>query len=387
MKSHACTIALGALTTLSACGGGDERVGTPTNFEPESAEYTFVTYNAGLAVGFVPAAEARTEAIGPALAELDADVICVQEVWSPEQVAAVQAATEGSFPHQYFPEPSQDDDAFCGKGQLDSLITCLDDAACTDLCVDEVDDCLFAECGAPFLLLPDDCMRCAMANVGESPDEVVARCEVDPVSYAYDGSFGIGLISRYPLIDVQQEVFASTTNRRAVVGATIEAAQGDLSVYCTHLTAVFDTIPYPRETGGWAEEQAQQLGTLNAFVNDTKVSRVVLMGDLNTGPAINGMDGEAPENWSLIADDGWTAPYLDLDDPQCTYCADNPLLAGSADDDASRIIDHVLVQGFSEVVSAERVLDSPLPDTESCGVAYDPAALSDHYGVAATVSW
>lgn len=75
---------------------------------------------------------------------------------------------------------------------------------------------------------------------------------------------------------------------------------------------------------------------------------------------------------------GFSNPYVERDDPPCTFCADNPLVGG-ADDDASVIIDHVLVCDLPGSTSAERILDEPItvdgPDgpTES--------RLSDHYGV------
>jgi len=382
-------IGLGALAlSMAGCGGGDdEPSGVPDNFEESDTEYTFVTYNAGLAVGFVPDAEGRLDDIGPALAELDVDVICLQEVWNDEQVAAIKAATSSAFPHQHWPEPSQSDDASCASGELDSLASCLDDAGCADECVDEVDDCLFDECGLPFLTLPSACMRCAMAGVGGDPDEILETCESDPVAYAYDGSFGTALISRHRISEVNDLVLESTTNRRGVISAQVELPQGDVTAYCTHLTAVFDTIPYPRDIGDWETEQADQIAALNVAVRNTPSARSVLMGDLNTGPAIGGFEAEAGDNWELVVEEDWSTPYLDLEDPPCTYCADNPLLAGSADDDDSRIIDHVLVRGFSEVLEADRILDGSLPGTESCGTDYGDGALSDHYGVAVTVEW
>lgn len=379
------------LVLLAACGGGDDGTGNGTTdsaTSPTSAtpgDYTFVTYNAGLAVGFVPAADHRTPAIGPAVAELDADVVCLQEVWLPEQVNAVAAATSTAFPHQHFPDAAQSHDALCNAGELDSLLTCMDDAGCADACIDEVDDCLFDNCPIDFLLLPKDCMRCAMANVGSTPDVIADTCQTDPIEYAYGGSYGTGLLSKHPILSTEELVFESTSNRRSALKAVLDTPDGEMAVFCTHLTAVFDVIPYPREEGDWEDEQAVQIGQLNAWTEEATQDHVVLLGDMNTGPAVGGMGAEVAENWALFAAADWTIPFLDA--PTCTYCADNPLLAGSADDDASRVIDHVMLRGFSATGATGRVLDQTLAGTESCGTSFDPGALSDHYGVTTTATW
>ena len=45
-----------------------------------------VTYNVGLARGFVDYADQRAEPVAAAVAALDADVVCLQEVWLREEV-------------------------------------------------------------------------------------------------------------------------------------------------------------------------------------------------------------------------------------------------------------------------------------------------------------
>lgn len=45
-----------------------------------SGPEVLTTYNAGLAIGFVPGAEDRAPATAAAIGALDADVVCLQEV-------------------------------------------------------------------------------------------------------------------------------------------------------------------------------------------------------------------------------------------------------------------------------------------------------------------
>ena len=333
--------------------------------------------------------KARLNTVIEVLNAIDCDVICLQEVWAPDQVSAMESATQAAFPHQFWPAAQQSADAVCNKGELDSMLSCFE-KSCGGVCTDQVDDCLLDNCGVPFVLLPKDCMRCAMANVGQDPDGLAAICQDAPVEYAYDGSFGTGILSKHPITSVEETVFTSTSNRRSVLHAVVEAPDGPVDVFCTHLTAAFDSIPYPRDDGDWVAEQRVQIEDMLALVEANAGDHAVLLGDMNTGPAVNGMGDEEGDNWELFDDaDGWEVPYLDQDegDVLCTYCGDNPLVSASPDDDLSRVIDHVLVHGFSEVLGTGRLLDGLDTVAESCGDVTDPSPLSDHYGVQATVAW
>ncbi|MEZ4237456.1 MAG: endonuclease/exonuclease/phosphatase family protein [Myxococcota bacterium] len=369
-------LAIGLLALAGGCSGDKDGDTTPTG--PVSV--TVATYNAGLAVGFVPGAESRTPLVADAVAGIDADVVCLQEVWLPEQVAAVEAATSSVFPSQYAPAAQQSSDASCAPGQLDSLVGCIADS-CGDACVDEVVDCVFGSCPFQFVGLPQDCMRCAMANVGEDPEVVASSCEDAPVEFAYGGSFGTVLLSKRPLENVTEHVFSSTTNRRSVISAEVDFDGKRATVMCTHLTAVFDTIPYPRTPGSWAEEQLAQVEELNAMAAAID-GPVVLLGDLNTGVSGDGVKAEAPESLNALLAAGWDDPYRSLDG-RCTFCSTNPLIVG-ADDDDNRLIDHVLLQGEVEATGATRILDQTV-SAESCAYDLSTSALSDHYGVSVTL--
>lgn len=153
-----------------------------------------------------------------------------------------------------------------------------------------------------------------------------------------------------------------------------------MHVFCTHLTAVFDTIPYPNPEGSWAEEQRAQIEALLAFVDEKAGSdtRVILMGDLNTGPERPDIAPEEPLNYALFVTT-FVNPYLEDDDrPECTFCASNPLVP---DDAASVAIDHVLVRGLDAGGSARRFLVEPVEI--DVGGTPTTVAFSDHYGVRA----
>src|SRR4051812_18396889 len=58
-----------------------------------SSSFRAATFNAGLAVGVVKLASERAEPVAAALPNLDADFICLQEVWLDEHWKRIVAAT------------------------------------------------------------------------------------------------------------------------------------------------------------------------------------------------------------------------------------------------------------------------------------------------------
>jgi endonuclease/exonuclease/phosphatase family metal-dependent hydrolase len=344
-------------------------------------EITFVTSNVGLAVGFVPAAEERAPLAAQAVADLGADVVCVQEVWLPDQVDAFQSATAATLPESAFldPSPQVDPGPACAAADLSPLVECVQ-ANCGG-CSDALADCVLDHCGLEYLRLPDTCDGCVQANIGGDIAEVEATCEAETTRYAYGGSFGIGLMSALPLTSVEQTVFDSTTNRRGALHAVVDAPGGDLDVYCTHLTAVFAVIPYPKETGSWAEEQAAEDHALLDWIDTTRGDgAAVVMGDFNAGPEIGpGVLAVQPDNWAIVEAAGFEEPYVDQVG-ECSMCPDNPF---RADDSDPILIDHLLFDGMDGEFTASRVLEDPI-DVTSCGEAMT-GAYSDHYGVQVTV--
>jgi endonuclease/exonuclease/phosphatase family metal-dependent hydrolase len=348
---------------------------------PES--FSVVTYNAGLAIGFVPSANERADGTLQAIADLDADIVCVQEVWVQEHIDLLTSKTSSAFPHTYFPAASPLDDGGvgCEEDDVSGLIECADEN-CAETCDDDVVDCVFDNCGFDFITLEKDCQRCVMAAVGSDVAETHETCTTANPQYAYGGAFGTGILSSYEMTETDEKVFESTTNRRSVLYGKMDTPLGSTHVFCTHLSAVFATIPYPREEGGWSEEQLLEITELRAFIDDKAGSEpVILMGDFNTGPEVDGVQAEQPDNYAALAE-GYDNPYED-DPALCTYCFDNPLneLGGST---SNELIDHVLVRDHGASLTADRVIDGDL-QVDQCGFPID-AAPSDHYGVSVTLT-
>lgn len=371
------------LVVATLLGCSDDSITQPT---PGGGSLTAVTYNGGLAVGFVKAAETRAPLTSQAVADLDADVVCVQEFWFDEHVQLLASAAQAKFPHQAFtePDPGTTGTAACTDAELEPLATCAETAGCPEVCSDDLVSCVLGNCGPEFTATPDVCRGCLQANVGKPYESVISTCKSETSEFAFGGSFGIGLLSKYPIEEQELTVLESSTNRRGILSGKVTTELGEVHVLCTHLSAVFADIPYPKATGSWEEEQRAQIEQMIGMA-DAKAGtgRAMLLGDMNTGPAGEGHIAEVPDNYALFVAAGFANPYLDAAGHPCTFCADNPIIAAESNDDTqSVVIDHVLVRGFTEPATIARVMDSPI-EVESCGEQI-ASAYSDHYGVSVT---
>lgn len=388
MRTVKSFLALGLAVLGSACGGDDGGGGTGGGAAAgggDSAELRLATYNGGLAVGFVDYAEERAPVTTTALAELPVDVLCVQEFWREDHVDALEAATKSALPSAQFlePMPETSGDPACKEGELDELEACVV-ANCDGVDPGMLAGCVLQNCNPEYSSLPNPCKTCLGANVGKSLEEVLAACESGAEAYAYGGAFGIGLLTSAEVVAKDAKVFESTLNRRAVLWAHVrKQGFGEAHVFCTHLSAVFDDIDYPGE-GSWEGEQAAQIDALRAWADEKAGGDgiAILLGDMNTGPAVGSSVGaEVPANYEKLAA-GYANPFVESTSVACTFCADNPLVGG-ADDDESVLIDHILVKGFEGTASAERVMTDEI--TIEAGGKKITTAYSDHYGVRVTL--
>lgn len=374
--SHLSAFALLATSiSLGATACGDDET-TPV----ENPELRFATYNAGLAYGFVEYAEERSPLIPPAVAELPVDVLCLQEVWNASDVAAMKSATASKLTSAFFFENSQDFavGAACEADDVAPLIACVE-ANCGT--VPEA-NCVLTECAAEFSAQTPECTTCLGANVGGSIEAIEAACGEGSALYAYDGAFGVGLLTNQTVTASDQLVLSSTLNRRGVLYAELETEAGPMHVFCTHLSAAL-SINYPGPAGSWEAEQRAQIDAMLAYVAEKAGTEpAVILGDLNTGPALDGIAGELPANYAVFSDSGWEAPFVS-GTPACTFCGDNPLVGNPGDPKNTVLIDHVLFKNRpGGSLSSSRVLDQDV--TISVEGADTTTKLSDHYGVSVT---
>lgn len=363
---------------LAVACGGDDPAAKPT--------LEVGSFNAGLADGFVDFARERAPEVFAALPEQGLDVLCVQEVWTPEDWEDLVAASAEGLPNTYRLEDSQTFADTCEDGELDALEACVI-AECDENDVEGLAACALELCADDLGGLSDTCTSCLLAQVGNTLADIKTTCESDePVPvYAYGGSFGTGILSNLELTEQEALVFKSTANRRALLHARVDSAEaGPVHVFCTHLTANLTDVPYAGEADSWADEQATQIAEAIEWMEEKSAGEpYMLLGDVNTGPEKPGILAELPENYALLTDAGLVSAYAAGAAPLCTYCDGNPLNQDIAAGDGG-LIDHIFTKmGDGLVLQAERFLDEPIEiQVED---APTESRYSDHYGVRASV--
>lgn len=378
------------------------------------------TYNAGLAYGFVAHAEQRAPEIFAALPNVDVDVLCVQEFWEAKDWNGLNAAASerGVWGNSYRrpPKPEADpplmtdasieasvgdasmdggmgdasmnDNVRCTAEEADPLETCAR-ASCSDASVDELVSCVVESCGTEVGGLGEACFGCVVSSIGNDLDTILNNCGPEGMGggdggYAYEGSFGTGILSNMPLRDTEALVLRSTTNRRAVLYAKLAGTAAEtVHFFCTHLTANLTQLPYTGEYDSWADEQTAQIDAMLGWINEKAGTdgKVVLAGDFNSGPGMGDIRESLPENYAQYASAGYDNVYASQADAECTSCDANPI----GDDLAvatGSLIDHVFtrnISGDDYELEADRFLTDAIA-VEIEGESVD-SAYSDHYGV------
>jgi endonuclease/exonuclease/phosphatase family metal-dependent hydrolase len=353
------------------------------------SELTVATYNAGLAVSFVSYAEERAPQIIADFPADTLDVICMQEVWEQRFWDQLTASVASTHPHT-FRRPNEMETGGttgCEPGELDALEACVV-ANCPGATPDTLVDCALDMCGPEVEGLPTPCLNCLINNVSLGDlDMIRAACEGEGGgSYAYEGSFGTGILSRYALAETDSLLLESTANRRAVLYARIpETPQGEIHFFCTHLTANLSSVPYTGTAAGWPEEQAAQIAALLAYAADKTggTGKWILAGDLNNGPALPGITAELPDNYAMWSAGGLRNLFAEQADVSCTFCDDNPLNLGTMGGEGG-LIDHILLSADVPNGTGRRFLDGTIDIVDSGGATVT-TAYSDHYGLAFTL--
>jgi endonuclease/exonuclease/phosphatase family metal-dependent hydrolase len=388
------------------------------------------SFNVALAGSFIPYESERRQPIADAIAVHDADVLCLQEVWTQEDKELIRDTAAENYPYSAFFENDLDtpiDDPTDQQGevppapttvpcpevevfgdvtiadQMNDAVDCVRDNCSTipgsedgktESAVCAADACTLAV--APLLAGNAEQKRCYACLVPQLPTatfgDIRNSCTtVVNQDLAFGGQNGVMILSKYPLKNAEEWVLPGTWNRRTILNATVELPNGgELDTYCNHLTPIFDdiTFPYTGQYGdgmtgaaGWQAEQELQAQKLIDYVDTTSGDRpAVILGDLNAGLAFEDEDiaGEGEATFELLAT-AYTPAYTDDYTPLCTFCSTNPV----TDTQSSVWIDHILLNALdADAVSAtERVFDQDVVSVEGVGMV----PLSDHFGIRSVI--
>ncbi len=203
------------------------------------------------------------------------------------------------------------------------------------------------------LLLPGVADTLRDAAAGAFPLVVVPEPE----------TLGLALLSRHVVLDT--DVLDLGDGRRALLHVLVDAGtHGPIHLFGADLAPVgSEPLLGPA--------QAARVAALRDFVADEADpgDAVIVLGDLNAGPAGSGFEAHHPTSYELLVAAGFTNPYIESGDALCSTCAHNPLNEA----DRSLLTHHILVRDVDGAVTARRILDEPDP------------VLSPHYGLVVTI--
>jgi len=374
-KGRTAMRAIGAPTDITSAGKAKD-LGAPSPLPQYVA-----TFNTGLARNYVPYLSERRSATIEALKRVEAEAVCLQEVWEDEDAATIVSGLKDVFPHHFrvsTKPPSSNAEPSCTQNQLAPLSTCVEEHC---RAADNVTECVMTRCGALFFALPGSCRNCLAANVSRPLPEILKKCTSgDASSWGYGGRNGLLLLVRNPFLATSDLRLDSFLLQRTVLHGKTRVLGGDLHLFCTHLSTPVAEVEYAGAHGSWKEEHAHQIELIIRFIKKTAGRRpAVLMGDLNCGPANAEWEvhAEFPEHFQRLLSAGLRSPYS-LDHGHCTWCGIESLGARPGE---RKIIDHLLFANFGdEILLPERFLEERTTVTTASGKKLS-VPLSDHYGV------
>jgi endonuclease/exonuclease/phosphatase family metal-dependent hydrolase len=347
-----------------------------------------VTYNAGLAIGFLPGSVERAPEVVRALAEEPADVLCVQEFWLESHWKALTSAVGSRLPFALRPPAEEPAGRACSSSEVSRVSACMHQN-CEQATPEHLAACAVEHCRPLAETLSGECLSCLSRDPMRAIDTILGECggrnetaSATASKYFYGGSYGIGLLTGETVLESDMLQVASTQHPRAILYAKLATdVAKPLHVFCTHLTP--DMGNMSRTSGSWRDEQQAQLKAMLAFVEQKTRGRepAVIMGDLNTGPALGaGISARLNGHYGRILSAGFENPYATEPTRGCTYCYDNPITGQGR---GGSVIDHILVRDVPGLKTTRRILDGRVNlrlDGRNVSMP-----LSDHFGLSMTI--
>lgn len=381
--AHAGTISEPAEASGGAGGDSHPGGGGAGGSEAEAWSLRALTYNTALAPGFEAFVAERKPEVEKALATAaqDLDLLCVQEYWDGSQFDDLVDSTSAELPHALRQAPKPGSGA-CTEQDLGGLLECLDQN-CADADGPFLVQCAQEKCPQQIIDTDGGCLGCVLGHLEEKDFAAcIGEAPSDPA--LFEGAFDVGLLSRYPILDHDALVYDAYFVRASALYAQVDVpGLGPVDAVCTHLGSSLGVIPYHGPHGSWEGEHSYQVAQLGAFIARKNAGQrpLLLLGDLNTGPASDGpppLSAELPLDYQLLLDAGLQSAVTK---PKCTLCSDNVLRGPGS---RELWLDHALLRGFDAKISTEVVLTS----TFLLGEAPEqmPLSLSDHYGLRVELS-
>lgn len=366
----------------------------PHACEPGAPEFTAVTYNVGLAPGMVHYASPRSPHVAAAVAGLDFDALCLQEVWLDRDQRAIIEALRVPAGHVLTMDTEgfgESPDDACEDEHLAPVLACVRER-CGDAPTEETTLCALDHCRdelTSLYLWHGKCLNCLAASVGLSADEIAAACTGgNRASRVYGGRNGVMLMSRFPLERRETLLLPSSGGNRVALFARINVPDiGPVELACTHISSPQRIPPMHSGYGTWQEEQSAQLRQISDRLAARAVGMPALFfGDMNFGQE-NGdaVSASSREVWVEANRLGFQSPAAFAEPPLCSACGDNALRGYPS---TGYLLDHVMIrnpQSSPALVAcgSRRLLDGPASVRGYDGELIT-THLSDHFAISVT---
>jgi endonuclease/exonuclease/phosphatase family metal-dependent hydrolase len=360
---------------LNASSSSSKKASNDGCFAPEPV-FRAVTYNAALAPGFELLSKERTPKVIEALARqaASADILCVQEFWERDTFEALKASVP-ELSHIVRPEP-RPGTGTCSETEIGGLAQCVSES-CGEANADEVVGCASMNCPEVVGALGGGCLGCIMNHL-ESPEACLGTGSGPSDPAIFGGNYDVGLLSRHPLArQAQKELSSYFVRAKVLYGRVTIPSFGAVDVFCTHLGSPLGIVKYEGSFGNYELEHQQQVNELISYVREKSNGNhpVIVLGDLNMGPAIGYNEAELPEQFQQLLSAGFDDAYLTSNAPDCTYCA------GTSFRDSflpNQIIDHILTARVPlNYLEVNRLFTEPV----TIDTSLPEFNLSDHFGL------
>lgn len=350
----------------------------PTDTPTPTKTIKVATYNMGLATGYVPYAAERRDQVTAAVANSDADIICLTEVWFDDNIEYVSNALTETYPHQYSHiEPVEvGTEAACTEEDGAPLMACAIANECPS--ATDLGQCVLTNCLDEYNALPPNCGQCLAANLGLGDIEAIfVACTTGSTEWLYDGHNGLMLMSKQPMENKKYMGLNTWLIVRAALYAEIDGVQ----ILCTHLASDVG-VEYGGDFDSLDGEHKDQVDSLISEMNTNNLEGPqIISGDLNAGPLVGNLASERPDNYRALTDDGYADANCSADEPFCTWCADNLI----TNDPVNSAIDHVMVRQAT-TANPVRLFDETI-NIESAEDGTVEVHMSDHFGLQVDVTW
>lgn len=353
----------------------------------ETVHFKAITFNTTLdSKNDVILFNERNDALMQKLADTDADIICLQEVWNPEDMENVHAAinkAEGDFYLLYSTTGESNGgepiEPACTTAEVLPIGMCY-----AEKCQDQTGTgallCLAQECGTEFQNLSTECRNCLLAEGGSGNLDVQAMmdaCMETKAPPSEGGTTnGLILISRFPMKNKVIAALPSEEIHRGYIAATLQTrgTMGNIDVLCTQLSNQNDGNNY-------STLQSDQIDAIITFFNKKEDENIqLLLGDINTSLETETMPAHNAAIWNKLKNalfqNSWNR------NPFCTVCQSNTQIQQTNDEWNLMLeyaSDHLFYRSFQHPFysSTFRTYDDSVANrqyTEGTG-------LSSHYGV------